>query len=102
MGKLYRQGDVLIEEVAHLPTDAVGQDSPTKIILAQSEITGHSHVIASSDAQAFQAQGMIYIEILSHTELQHEEHAPVKLAPGYYRVRRQREYLPEGPRVVGD
>jgi hypothetical protein len=34
--------------------------------------------------------------------LTHEEHAPVTLTTGYYRVWRQREYSPEEIRVVRD
>ena len=102
MGKHYRQGDVLVEAIEELPASAIEQEPGERIILATSETTGHAHAIAGSDARAFQAQGMLYIEILAQTELKHDEHAPVKLSPGIYRVRRQREYLPEGPSIVRD
>ncbi|CAN5530562.1 hypothetical protein BH11CYA1_BH11CYA1_06100 [soil metagenome] len=102
MGKHYRQGDVLIEAVEQLPASAIEKEPSERIILALSETTGHTHYIASSDARAFEAQGMLYLEVLKQTELQHDEHAPLKLLPGLYRVRRQREYLPEGPRIVRD
>ena len=87
MGKHYRQGDVLIETIEELPPSAIEQKPGERIILAMSETTGHAHAIASNGARAFQAQGMLYIEILAQTELKHDQHAAVKLSPGIYRVR---------------
>jgi hypothetical protein len=45
--------------------------------------------------------GDIYLELIEPGELRHEEHAPITLAPGKYRVIRQREYQPGAYYAIG-
>lgn len=47
----FRQGDVLIERIAELPTTAVKQKG--RVILAHGEVTGHAHTFDSTDAEKF-------------------------------------------------
>ena len=108
---MYRQGDVLIVPVAR---DAVSEvaatwqparrDARGRMVLALGEVTGHAHAIA--------APGTLYSEPhRSHTmvlhlpeggRLVHEEHSAITLPKGWYRVVRQREYVPGSVRIVAD
>lgn len=109
-----RQGDVLVARVRALPKDAVVVTDP-RVILAHGEVTGHCHeVIADTPAsdplgdvipaaQLFDApDGSRYLLVTRACTLTHQEHAPIALAPGAYRVVRQREYSPEAIRTVAD
>jgi hypothetical protein len=99
----YRQGDVFIETVTALPDG--GADIPRvngRLVLAEGEATGHAHAIAARQAQLREVAGAVYLTLLTRAWLRHEEHDPIQLPPGIYRVRRQREYTPEGLRNVAD
>ncbi|MEU5882190.1 hypothetical protein [Spirillospora sp. NPDC047279] len=108
---MYRQGDILILPV---PEESVPQavralpptprDGRGRMVLALGEATGHAH--------ALQAQGTLlrdpdplrpdYLHLPAGGRLSHEEHAAISLPKGWYRVIRQREYVPGAVRVVAD
>jgi hypothetical protein len=95
--KLWRHGDVLIEEVAELPADAIVRLGP---VLAHGEVTGHSHRVEMPDhAEVWWVRDTMYLRVLAPTRIVHEEHRPIPLEPGVYRVWQQREYL--APRQRG-
>jgi len=98
---LYRHGDVLIEKVRSLPKDASKQQHVT---LAEGEITGHSHRIKEKEAATlFRSSRGLFLRVdKTGGTVIHEEHAPIELPPGNYRVWRQREYTPERIVVVRD
>jgi hypothetical protein len=101
MGAQYRHGDVLIEEVTALPTI---REKLSHTILAHGEMTGHCHRIQESDAADLYVTGdgfHLHVRGRSVTVV-HEEHSPITLTSGYYRIWRQREYSPEEIRVVRD
>lgn len=102
----YQQGDVLIERVAE---EAFPQGRPLapkegSFILQHGEATGHCHRIAAESVTAIRSAGFIYFQNLAPVVLRHEEHGPIELPPGSYRVRRVREYdhFSEQARVVLD
>lgn len=96
--RIYRQGDVLLIE-ARMPEDevtAVARDDG-KLVLAYGEFTGHSHAIAEQDAYMVQfANGERYLRVGTSVQVRHQEHLPVVLPPGTFKVIIQREYVP-GP-----
>ena len=101
----YRQGDVLLVRVEEIPTDAVPvEDGPVegRHVVAYGEVTGHHHSVAVADARMVKSAEDIYLEIMAETTLDHQEHAPITLAPGKYRYVAQREYSPEAIRRVVD
>ena len=83
-----------------IPTDAVPVNGPT--ILAHGELTGHAHEIKSKHARLFERAGERFLRVTRWVVLRHQEHAPITLAPGTYRVIRQREYSPEAILNVAD
>lgn len=101
----YYQGDVCFEPV----TDGrvAGRPVPPAadggFVVALGELTGHKHAVYGADVEHFQSDTVPSANgadlIIGHIRigpagavLRHEEHAPVTLPPGLYRVRRQREY----------
>ncbi len=98
---LYRHGDVLISSIKKIPEDA--KKRPGKM-LVEGEITGHSHHFTNSaNIQLYQDSEYIYIDVLSPKEsLIHEEHKPISLEKGQYKVWIQREYTPQEIRRVLD
>ena len=101
MGKQYRHGDVLIEEVTALPKV---REKLAHTMLARGEVTGHCHRIKeSNDADLYSTPKELYLHVRGRSvSVIHEEHSAIALAGGYYRVWRQREYSPQEIRVVRD
>ena len=59
----YRQGDVLIERIAEIPTTAEKQNKSARIILAHGEVTGHHHAMEITDPADWWKQGEIEIAV---------------------------------------
>lgn len=102
----FRQGDVLIERVDAIPESAkktiVARDNG-RVILAYGEVTGHAHAITEEHVTMVEVDEAIrYLDVQMEAFLRHEEHAPIALPPGIYKVTRQREYSPEAIRNVAD
>lgn len=106
--KSYRQGDVLLVEMAEKPAEALAPVAREngRVVLAHGEVTGHAHAIDETCAKLFEASGVedrfLKISGNAAVELKHEEHGAITLKPGWYTVRRQREYSPEAIRRVAD
>lgn len=101
----FRQGDVLIERVTEIPSNArrVAPEN-SRIVLAHGEVTGHAHAIADIEHVSLVEvdDGIRYLDVQIEAFLRHEEHAPIEIPPGQYRVTLQREYTPEEIRNVAD
>src|SRR5688572_8512263 len=98
---MYRHGDVLIAAIDAVPAEAKQQNTN---ILARGEITGHSHRIAEREAAEFwELNGQLYIKVVAPSAtVVHEEHKPITLPQGTYRVWLQREYSPGAIRRIVD
>lgn len=112
---LYRHGDVLLQ--AAQPPSLPLRQQP-HLTLAYGEVTGHSHRIAEAGAAELYALGSQrtgddvagntvaadqYLHVTApHATLTHEEHGPIRLPTGWYRVWQQREYTPGSVRTVLD
>ena len=100
MKKLYRHGDVLIQETDEIPKKAKKVKGN---ILVEGEVTGHAHRLDPPGAfQILETPEFIYIDVTEETNVVHEEHAPITLQKGKYKVWVQREYTPEAVRRVVD
>ena len=102
MSKQYRQGDVLLVKVDALPDGAVAQEVDGRIVLAYGEVTGHAHAVGLEGAMLYKSNGEDLLKVHKATALVHEEHSPIALDPGVYKVVRQREYTPQEIRRVSD
>jgi hypothetical protein len=99
----FRQGDVLLVPVDEAPprcTPVLREAG--RLVLAHGEVTGHAHVITDPAAELVsreQAEELFLLVYGDDAVLEHEEHDPIAIPPGAYRVIRQREYAP-GDRFV--
>ncbi|MER5636081.1 hypothetical protein ABT095_03915 [Kitasatospora sp. NPDC002227] len=108
---MYRQGDVLIVPVPEEAAPVSGhglteqpRDGRGRLVLALGEVTGHAHAVVGP-GRLLREPGMFSTAWLQLTEggrVVHEEHAAIPLPKGWYRVVRQREYVPGAVRVVSD
>lgn len=102
---LFRHGDVLLQAIAAPDTALYRQPHTT---LAYGEVTGHSHRIAEAGAAALfwptpHAGEQQFLQVTApQATLVHEEHGPIRLPAGWYRVWQQREYVPGSVRRVLD
>lgn len=100
---LYRHGDVFIQEI---PVPNVRSLRPRgHLTLALGEVTGHSHRLSTAASAVLYASSGPdqYLHVQSRqATLIHEEHAPLDLPQGWYRVWQQREYTPGSVRTVLD
>ncbi|MES2707332.1 MAG: hypothetical protein V4726_12090 [Verrucomicrobiota bacterium] len=111
--RLWRQGDILIEECQGLPEGC--QPRPNRII-ARGEATGHAHRVKAfrAAAQLFHPpqravrdrnRGLLYLKVSeAGCVISHPEHGPIPLAAGCYLLWRQREFDPLNgvTRTAGD
>lgn len=98
---MWRHGDVMIAVAADVPE---GAKQRLSTILAYGEVTGHSHRIAEPQAaEVWERGGMLFLNVVADSAtLIHEEHKPITLPRGVYRVWGQREYTPQAIRKVVD
>lgn len=98
---LYRHGDVLVESIDDVPRDARRLQH---LVLAEGELTGHSHRVAQRDgAVLWRSDRGLFLSVTVPTvTLIHQEHGPIDLPQGCYRVWQQREYTPREIRIVRD
>lgn len=105
---MFRQGDVLLVRVDSIPAYATLCDIKGDVILAYGEVTGHAHRLDVGSVKPFAKGGVWsadaerFIQALEGAMLRHEEHAPIAVPAGRYRVIQQREYSPEEIRRVVD
>ncbi|WP_067483056.1 hypothetical protein [Actinomadura hibisca] len=108
---MYRQGDILIVPVAEEAVPQNVRDLPPaprdgrgRMVLALGEATGHAHALTAEGALLRDPHPLVpdHLHLPSGGRLVHEEHAPISLPRGWYRVVRQREYVPGSVRVVAD
>lgn len=88
---IFRQGEVLLIRIAKktLPTGLKAKDN----VLAYGEATGHHHRL-DRNAQVLTdgAVQFVVVDAVEGSVLQHEEHKPVAVPQGAYKVTIQREY----------
>ncbi len=101
--KQVRQGDVYLKP-ADMPSGKGKRVRAVRgrIILARGEATGHHHSVRADVAELFDFDGHMVLVVSEPTPLEHQEHAPIEIAPGTYFVVRQREYHPQEVRRVQD
>ena len=103
---MYRQGDVLIVPVdeGDLPAGLAPapRDRGGRLILAHGEATGHAHVATGEGLTLLclpDDLSTMFLHVRGYGRVSHEEHGPIPLPAGYYRVVRQREYVPGAVRT---
>ena len=109
--KQFRQGDVLIERVEETTPKDAKWEKGDRVILAHGEVTGHAHEVAEPQFARITEEGRDQdsalatnrlMKVTRRTEIRHQEHAPIPVTRGTYKITRQREYSPEAIRNVAD
>lgn len=98
-----RQGDVFLSRVSRAPVGQPVAAEAGRLVLARGEATGHHHSVPAAAATlVLDEGGVMFLTVEELTAMEHQEHAPITLEPGIYRVTRQREYSPAAIRNVAD
>lgn len=109
------QGDLYIRRVESIPATAkaVEPDERGHFVCAHSE-TGHNHCVVAHPHVKFYSTDdplVSYLQVIEATDametvIEHlrsfDTHESIKVEPGNYEIRRQREYTPEGWRRAAD
>jgi hypothetical protein len=94
--KQIQQGDVLLQEVNHLPEGVTAGPSEGRIVVSRGEQSGHSHIVNSDQTTLWTLtrDGIteLYLEVQAQATLVHDEHKPLTIPAGIYRVGRVKEY----------
>jgi hypothetical protein len=97
---MLRQGDVLLVVADDSPremTEVVPERRGSRLeyVLAHGEASGHAHAMVADDqvtVRRHPERGLFLVVQGGGAELRHEEHRPLPVPPGNYRVVRQRTY----------
>ena len=114
LGNMAAQGDFIIFRIKNIPegVEAVQPDATGKFIVAHSE-TGHNHVMERTGVSCFKPANVkeadlyqLFFAVEKDTVIEHlrsfDTHEAIRVPPGNYQVKRQREYTPEGFRRAAD
>ena len=98
---MWRHGDVLIQSCKGIPR---GAKKLPHLMLAKGEQTGHAHRVREREGNELYELGeSLYLHVNGEeATVVHEEHEPISLDRGVYRVWVQREYTPKAIRRVVD
>jgi hypothetical protein len=99
---MWRQGDVLIEQVGEVPANATRLK---RLVLAAGDSTGQRHMIKDrKTAELYLAlDETLYLRVTAdEATVAHPEHGHLALPRGAYRVWQQREFTDARPRRVYD
>ena len=93
-GDYYQQGDVILtkvdkEEIADRLKNGTRHHTP---IIQLGESTGHAHRIDGSGYMIHELWGNRYLELKKDVVLRHEEHKPIDLLKGFYKIGIVKEY----------
>jgi len=114
MTEIFAQGDLLIERVGDVAPSGIVEENAegTALVLLEGEATGHAHAIRErvtmfrDDRLARDIPEGLYVGHVrvgsAYARVTHEEHGPITLPRGTYRVRRQRELGPRDARILAD
>lgn len=108
VNRMAAQGDVLFVKVSAIPENVAESKLAARLVVAHSE-TGHHHyleVVPGMRHYTGADTTIAYLTLEGEADVvhgrPHDTHESLRLAPGNWAVRRQREYVPEGWRRVED
>ena len=104
-----RQGDVLVlpvrdqRERLAAPREAAAIP-PEGVVVVRGEADGDGHLLLGDGtwSPSGTASDLGVVQVVTEAYLIHPEHSALGIAAGEYRLRRQREHTPAGPRPLAD
>lgn len=108
--RMCAQGELLFRRVSKLPSGAKAQERNGQIVVGHSE-SGHHHAIDDLGVVRFEVGDPLvcylqisdaFADVVHHKSF--DQHETIRLLGGgsIWEVRRQREFVPEGYRLVAD
>src|SRR5271163_38571 len=98
VGEYSLHGDVIITRVKDTPNDFNKATMEPKSALAYGEATGHIHQLQGTPGVDFDLRilpdNSRFLKVYNPVLLKHQEHSPIKLKEGNYKIGIQREYDP--------
>lgn len=80
-----RHGDLSFHPLQELPEGLKKVEHDGSFVLARGEHTGHTHTIHGNVEILQDNEGRFYLNVLSSSQVSHEEHKTITLEPGVYR-----------------
>ena len=88
------QGDVFFTKARLIPKGAKRIERLKRgYVIAKGEATGHAHVI-EDEIELYKKDGTLFLRTQREVKVLHEEHLPVTLTKGIWKVGIVREYDP--------
>jgi hypothetical protein len=88
-----QQGDVNIESCDSIPKDAKPLPLENGLyVIARGETTGHKHALEADGVEVYEKDGLMYVKVSREVQLKHEEHKPVTIPRGTFKMWGVREY----------
>ncbi len=111
--KMAAQGDFIIIRIDDIPENVEKMESENGYFTIAHSETGHNHVMVADRVEAFKPDHVpdndlyeLFLIVKEPTDIQHirsfDTHETLRVPPGNYQIRRQREYTPEGFRRAAD
>lgn len=98
--KIYRQGDVILEEVDRGCEFQSRLEKYGELVSNHLEIaseTGNKHILLDAKVYRF---GETYIVLDKHGIMMHKQHPPLKIEPGIYKLGFVRDWLMRDSRTL--
>lgn len=86
-----QQGDLLFRRLTEMPGGDRTVIGKRRLVLAHGE-SGHSHVLEDDDAELIQIGERMLLALGKVATVKHDEHGPIRLAPGIWEIGRVREF----------
>jgi hypothetical protein len=99
VGQYALHGDVIIQRVEAVPENFSAMEVEPNSCLAYGELTGHAHKLFGTPGVDFDVRvnpttKERHLRVVNPVALRHQEHSPIVLPPGDYKIDIQREYDP--------
>lgn len=102
-----RHGDLSFAPLKEAPKNLIKVEHGNNFILARGEHTNHKHVLATKERVGFEIfrdeAGSYILNIKEASQITHEEHKPLTIVPGWYKLGHEQEHdyaLNETRRVI--
>ena len=93
MIKQLQHGDVLLKRIDQLPLGIKPvQRQNGSLVIMDGEATGHKHTITENSAKLWEIKGEMYLEVTGPVTIEHQEHKPLAVPSGIYRIGQVKEY----------
>ena len=111
--RMAAQGDFIIMRVDSLPDNLEPYAPEQNVYVVAHSETGHNHVMERTHVAAYKPKAVaesdlfeLFLVVSEDTKIEHlrshDTHEALLVPPGTYKIRRQREYTPEGFRKAAD